>query len=94
MFGGSLWNAARAVVSPPMEIDLQTMSRTAAIMKIIRAFLDDTISDERWFLDRLADRAKVEIDSERLGRELFMSWDQVTATGRLRHGPDDRLTCP
>ena len=41
---------------PPLEIDLQTMSRTAAIMTIIRAFLDGTITDERWFLDRLADR--------------------------------------
>ena len=53
------------------------MSRTAAIMKIIRAFLDGTIADERWFLDRLADRAKVEIDSEGLGRKLFMSWAHV-----------------
>ena len=62
---------------PPLEIDLQTMSRNAAIMTIIRAFLDDSIADEHWFLDRLADQAKVDIDSERLGCELFMSWDQV-----------------
>ena len=63
--------------SPPLEIDLQTMSRSAAIMTIIRAFLDETITDERWFLDRLAERAGVEIDSEGLGRELFMSWAHV-----------------
>ena len=63
---------------PPLEIDLQTMSRNAAIMTIIRAFLDERIADEHWFLDRLAERAKVDIDSERLGRELFMSWDQRT----------------
>ena len=62
---------------PPLEIDLQTMSRTAAIMTIIRAFLDDTITDERWFLDRLAERGQVDVDSEGLGRELFMTWDQV-----------------
>ena len=43
------------------------MSRTAAIMTIIRAFLDETITDERWFLDQLAERAKVEVDSEDLG---------------------------
>jgi peptidoglycan/xylan/chitin deacetylase (PgdA/CDA1 family) len=63
--------------SPPLEIDLQTMSPNAAIMTIIRAFLDDSIADERWFLDRLADQAKVDIDSNRLGRELFMTWDQL-----------------
>jgi peptidoglycan/xylan/chitin deacetylase (PgdA/CDA1 family) len=62
---------------PALEIDLQAMSRTAAIMTIIRAFLDDTIADERPFLNRLAERALVDIDSERLGRELFMNWEQV-----------------
>ena len=62
---------------PPLEIDLRTMSRTAAIMTIIRAFLDETIADERWFLDQLTERAMVDIDSEGLGRELFMTWDQV-----------------
>jgi peptidoglycan/xylan/chitin deacetylase (PgdA/CDA1 family) len=61
----------------PIEIDLQSMSRSAAIMKIIRAFLDGAIDDERRFLDRLAERALVEIDSEGLGRKLFMSWSHV-----------------
>ena len=62
---------------PPLEIDLQTTSRDNAIMTIIRAFLADSITDEHWFLDRLADQAKVDIDSNRLGRELFMTWDHV-----------------
>jgi peptidoglycan/xylan/chitin deacetylase (PgdA/CDA1 family) len=62
---------------PPLEIDLQTMSRNAAIMTIIRAFLDDSIAEERWFLDQLDEQAKVDIDSRRLGRELFMTWDQI-----------------
>jgi peptidoglycan/xylan/chitin deacetylase (PgdA/CDA1 family) len=62
---------------PPLEIDLQTVSRHAAIMTIIRAFLDDSITNERWFLDQLADQAKVNIDSERLGRDLFMTWDHL-----------------
>jgi peptidoglycan/xylan/chitin deacetylase (PgdA/CDA1 family) len=62
---------------PPLEIDLQTMSRNAAIMTIIRAFLDDSIADERWFLDQLEEQAKIDIDSRRLGRELFMTWDQI-----------------
>jgi peptidoglycan/xylan/chitin deacetylase (PgdA/CDA1 family) len=61
----------------PLEIDLHTMPRSAAVMKIIRAFLDRTIADERWFLDRLAERAMVEIDADDLGRKLFMSWSHV-----------------
>jgi peptidoglycan/xylan/chitin deacetylase (PgdA/CDA1 family) len=63
--------------SPPLVINLQTMSRNAAIMTIISAFLNQTIADERWFLNQLAERAKVTIDSEGLGRELFMTWNQV-----------------
>jgi peptidoglycan/xylan/chitin deacetylase (PgdA/CDA1 family) len=46
-------------------------------MKIIRAFLDEAITDERWFLDRLTERCMVEVDSECLGRELFASRAQV-----------------
>lgn len=63
--------------SPPLEINLQTGSRTAAIMTIIRAFLADTIPDEPWFLNQLAERARVDIDSQGLARQLFMTWDQV-----------------
>jgi peptidoglycan/xylan/chitin deacetylase (PgdA/CDA1 family) len=63
--------------APALDIDLQTTSRSAAIMTIIRAFLDETITDPGWFLDRLAERTEVDIDSEGLGRELFMNWDQV-----------------
>ena len=70
----------------PLEIDLRTMSRSVAIMKIIRAFLDETITDERWFLDRLAERAMVEIDSEGMGRKLFMSWSHVQQMAQLDVG--------
>ena len=62
---------------PPLEIDLQTLPRTVAMMKIIRAFLDDAITDERWFLDQLTKRCMVEVDSEGLGRELFVSRAQL-----------------
>jgi peptidoglycan/xylan/chitin deacetylase (PgdA/CDA1 family) len=62
---------------PPLEFDLQTVSRSAAIMMIIRAFLDGTIADERWFLNQLTERAMVEIDSEGLARQLFMSSAQM-----------------
>ncbi len=76
----------------PLQIDLQTMSRSAAIMLIIRAFLDKSVTDEHWFLDRLTECAKVEIDSEGLGGKLFMGWSHVRQLADSG-GPDDRLTC-
>jgi peptidoglycan/xylan/chitin deacetylase (PgdA/CDA1 family) len=63
--------------SPPIQINLQTMSRDAAIKVIIRAFLDDSVADERCFLDQLEEQAKIEIDCRHRGCELFMSWDQI-----------------
>jgi peptidoglycan/xylan/chitin deacetylase (PgdA/CDA1 family) len=63
--------------SPPLSIDLETMPRSAAIMTIIRTFLDGTIADEPWFLDRLAARAEVTVNDDALARALFTSWDQV-----------------
>jgi peptidoglycan/xylan/chitin deacetylase (PgdA/CDA1 family) len=62
---------------PPLEIDLQAQPRTVAIMKIIHAFLNEAIADERWFLDQLTERCMVEVDSESLGRELFASRSRV-----------------
>jgi peptidoglycan/xylan/chitin deacetylase (PgdA/CDA1 family) len=74
--------------TPPLSIDLEAMPRSVAIMSIIRAFLDDTIADERWFLDQLSVRAEVAVDGESLARALFTSWDQV----RLLAGADGTLT--
>ena len=65
----------------PLVIDLETMPRSLAIMTIIRAFLDETIADEPWFLEQLGKRAEVDVDGQNLGRALFMTWDQV------RHWP-------
>ena len=48
--------------SPPLVIDLEIMPRTVAIMTIIRAFLDETITDEQWFLEQLSGRAEVDVD--------------------------------
>jgi len=64
---------------PPLEIDLEMMPRTVAIMTIVRAFLDDTIADEPWFLEQLSAQAEVDVNHDTLGRELFMTWDQVRA---------------
>jgi peptidoglycan/xylan/chitin deacetylase (PgdA/CDA1 family) len=74
--------------APPLVIDLEQMSRSTAIMTIIRAFLDDTIADERWFLDQLFARAGVDMDGESLARTLFASWDLV----RRVVGADRALT--
>ncbi len=64
-------------IASPLVIDLDVMPRTTAIMTIIGAFLDDTIADHHWFLDRLAIEAEVIVDCEDLGRALFMTWEQV-----------------
>jgi peptidoglycan/xylan/chitin deacetylase (PgdA/CDA1 family) len=63
--------------APPIVIDLQTESRATAITAIIGALLEDTVPDLEWFLDQLATEAGVIVDHDRLGRGLFMSWDQV-----------------
>jgi peptidoglycan/xylan/chitin deacetylase (PgdA/CDA1 family) len=62
---------------PPLAIDLASTSRPEAIRTIIAAFLDETIPDDRWFLETLADRAKVALDDGSMGRDLFASWDLV-----------------
>lgn len=61
----------------PLQIDVEATPRATAIATIIHALLDDTIDDERRFLDELASRAEVVVNGECLGRSLFMSWDQV-----------------
>jgi peptidoglycan/xylan/chitin deacetylase (PgdA/CDA1 family) len=63
--------------APPIALDLETMPRSASILTVIRAFLDATIADGPWFLDQLAARAAVAVDSPSLARDLFTSWDQV-----------------
>ncbi len=70
----------------PLELDLRSPSRTTAIATVIQAFLDETVDDPVWFLDQLAECAQVEIDTESLGRELFMTWEQVRQLGRSGTG--------
>jgi peptidoglycan/xylan/chitin deacetylase (PgdA/CDA1 family) len=72
----------------PLTIDMDAAPRSAAIRAIIAAFLDETISDERWFLERLAERADVALDRETMARALFADWDQV----RQLTGPDAGLS--
>jgi peptidoglycan/xylan/chitin deacetylase (PgdA/CDA1 family) len=70
----------------PLEINVKAMSRTTAIMTIIRAFLDQTVDDEHRFLEQLLARAEVTVDTESLGRSLFMSWDQARQLSALGTG--------
>jgi peptidoglycan/xylan/chitin deacetylase (PgdA/CDA1 family) len=69
--------------TPPLEIDLETMPRSAAITAVIRALLDNTVDDERRFLDDLTRRAEVAVDAESLGRSLFVTWDQLKQLAKL-----------
>jgi len=72
-------NPAGSGGAPPLVIDLEIMPRSVAIMTIVRAFLDDTIADEQWFLHQLSTRAEVDVDHDGLGRALSMTWDHVRA---------------
>ena len=63
--------------APALVLTLDMMPRALAIMTIIQAFLEERISEPIWFLDQLEAQAEVTVDSESLGRTLFMSWDQV-----------------
>lgn len=73
---------------PPLAIDLDAMPRSEAIRRVIDAFLEETIPDGPWFLDRMAERAEVAIDDEAMGRALFTDWGQV----RERTGGDSGLS--
>jgi peptidoglycan/xylan/chitin deacetylase (PgdA/CDA1 family) len=68
---------SRADGAPPVIIDLEHMSRSAAIMTVIGLVLEEAIPEKEWFLDQLAEQAGVAVEHHRLGRELFMSWDQL-----------------
>jgi peptidoglycan/xylan/chitin deacetylase (PgdA/CDA1 family) len=69
--------------SPPLEINLEIMPPSAAIMTVVRAFLHGTITDERWFLEQLCQLAEVELDAHQITRGLLMSWDQVQSLASL-----------
>jgi hypothetical protein len=70
----------------PIVINLESTPRREATFTIVRAFLEDTIQDELWFLEQLGRRAKVEVDTHSLGRALFMTWDQVRRIADSRTG--------
>ena len=60
-----------------LEFDLRSTPRARVIRRILRACKDARPFNESRFLDELVKGTDVEVDTERLGRTLFMSWDQV-----------------
>lgn len=69
----------RLDVPRPIEIDLTRTPRPEAIARVVWAYFDDLGIDERRFRAELEDRAGVHVDDERLGRDLFVTWDQARA---------------
>mgnify|MGYP001144859053 CR=1 FL=1 len=69
----------------PLLIDVDPVDRTAAIMRVIRAFLAGEVSDEAAFLERLEEQAEVAVDSPALGRDLFMTWEHLKRLVALGH---------
>lgn len=72
---------------PTLELgsDPTPEARDAAIMAVIRLFLDGEVRDEAWFLSQLEEQSEVAVDSPALGRELFMSWEHLRRLASLGH---------
>lgn len=66
----------------PLALDLRTMSRARATWRILRACKDARPFVPSRFFDELAGATGVDVDSERLARTLFMSWDDVRDMAR------------
>lgn len=60
-----------------MTISLGHGPRLDAIWSVISQYLDGKIDDEARFRVHLEERSGVVVDDSALGRELFMTWDQV-----------------
>jgi peptidoglycan/xylan/chitin deacetylase (PgdA/CDA1 family) len=61
----------------PVSIDLRQSTRSVALARLLRVYKHAADINEKAFLAHLGERAGVDADSESLGRELFMSWDQI-----------------
>jgi peptidoglycan/xylan/chitin deacetylase (PgdA/CDA1 family) len=72
----------------PLAVELDGNSRDSAIAAVIRAILDERVADLPWFLEHLATEAEVNVETESLGRDLFMGWAEV----RHLTDSDGRLT--
>ena len=61
----------------PLTIDLRQPDRDRATRQILQPYKRTPEIDQERFFDRLEEQAGVEVESEALGRDLFMTWDQV-----------------
>jgi peptidoglycan/xylan/chitin deacetylase (PgdA/CDA1 family) len=64
-------------VPRPFEVELDHLGRDRAIWELLRLFKTADDFEERIFFDHLETRAEVAVDVETLGRELFISWDEI-----------------
>jgi peptidoglycan/xylan/chitin deacetylase (PgdA/CDA1 family) len=62
----------------PLSIDLETMSRSAAIQKVLKYYKEVTDKNFQEFFKRLEDGAEVSLAPESLAHELFMRWEDVS----------------
>lgn len=65
-----------------LNIELVAGDRSAAIWSVISQYLDGAVDDEARFRAHLEERSGVAVDEAALGRELFMTWDQVRVLAR------------
>lgn len=63
----------------PLTLDLRPESCSRSSARLIEAYLRAAPDDEPRNLDHLNERAGLEIDSQGLGRLLFMNWDDIRA---------------
>ncbi len=61
----------------PIAVDLRALSRSEAVFQVVRAFRDHPVGDESAYFAELEARAKVSADVPSLGRDRFMSWDEL-----------------
>jgi len=79
------WPGDESPVALELGPDPASEDREAAIMGVIRLFLDGEVRDESWFLSQLEEQAEVPVDSPALGRELFMTWEHLRRLASLGH---------
>jgi peptidoglycan/xylan/chitin deacetylase (PgdA/CDA1 family) len=60
-----------------IKIDLRRTGRLRAIMQVVIACREANDFEERAFFDHLESRAEFAANSEALGRELFVTWDEI-----------------
>lgn len=65
----------------PVEVDLTALPMAEAVFRVVRAFRDHRVDDEPAYFKALEERAGVAADVAALGRDRFMSWEQLRILG-------------